>query len=212
MATIRLADERDTAQIAAIYAPYVRGTSVSFEIEPPTIEEMRDRIVGTLHRLPWLVCDNGGTIAGYACAGPHRTRWGYQWSADVSAYVDRRYQRMGVGRALYTSLLAALQAQGFFAACAGIALPNAASVGLHEAMGFEPVGVYRAIGYKSGAWHDVGWWQLSLRARDDQPQPPRPLAQIVGSIAFAEALAKGLAHLRISDQGEHTDDTADRSG
>jgi L-amino acid N-acyltransferase YncA len=196
MAMLRLASEHDADQIAAIYTPYVRETVISFEIAPPTVEEMRDRILATVAHLPWLVCDNDGTIAGYAYAGPHGTRWGYQWSADVSAYVERQYHRMGVGRALYTSLLALLKLQGFYAAYAGVTLPNAASVGLHEAMGFAPVGVYHAVGYKSGAWHDVGWWQLSLRDRDVGPQPPIPLPQIAGTAAFEEALAGGARLLR----------------
>src|SRR4029079_16629726 len=118
----------------------------------------------------------GNVILVCACASKHRERAAYQWSVDVSVYIHERARRQGVGRALYTSLFALLRLQGFYSAHAGISLPNRASVGLHEALVFQPVGVYRSVGYKRGAWHDVGWWQLALRERTGTPDPPRSLA------------------------------------
>ena len=113
------------------------------------------------------------TVLGYAYASRHRDRAAYQWSIDVSVYVRADAHRRGIGRALYAALLRIVTAQGFYRAYAGITLPNASSVGLHEAMGFRPVGVYRAVGYKLGAWHDVGWWDLALAAAGPAPPPPR---------------------------------------
>ena len=171
-------------------------TIISFELEPPGAEEMRRRMKGTLERFPWLVCEREGRVLGYAYAGAHGTRAAYRWSVDVSGYVHEGARRSGVGRALYTSLFSLLSLQGFYNAYAGITLPNPASVGLHEALGFRPVGVYRGVGYKLGAWHDVGWWHLALRERLADPDPPTYLPSIVGSARWSDALASGLPLLR----------------
>ncbi len=145
--------------IHAIYIPFVVNTPVSFELVPPTEQEMRQRIEQTLQTHPWLVCEEQGEILGYAYASQHRTRQAYQWSVDVSAYVHEQWHGKGIGKALYTSLFALLRLQGFYNVYAGIALPNPASVALHEAMGMSQVGIYPQVGYKLGEWHDVGWWQ-----------------------------------------------------
>jgi L-amino acid N-acyltransferase YncA len=195
-ATIRLATERDAEQIAALYAPYVTDTVISFESVPPTADEMRRRIRDTLERYPWVVCERQGRVLGYAYAGAHGSRAAYRWSVDVSVYVREGAHRTGVGRALYTSLFAALDLQGFYNAYAGATLPNPASVGLHEAMGFRSVGVYRGVGYKMGAWHDVGWWHLPLRERVADPDPPADLPLVLGSEEWDAALRYGLPLLR----------------
>jgi L-amino acid N-acyltransferase YncA len=177
-AMVRPADPaRDAAACAAIYAPYVRESAVSFEEEIPTVEEFAARIARTAATHPWLVCERDGAVAGFAYGARHRERAAYRWSADVSVYVDPAHRRRGIGRELYEALLAQLRAQRFQVACAGITLPNVASVGLHQSFGFEPVGIYRGIGWKAGAWRDVGWWQLRLLppADDDRP-PPEPLS------------------------------------
>lgn len=197
MPTIRLAAERDAEQIQAIYSPIVSGTATSFETDIPTVEEMRERIANTLIQFPWLVCDREGEILGYAYAGKHRGRAAYRWSVDVSVYVHARAHRMGIGRALYTSLFKILVLQGFYNAYAGITLPNAGSVGLHEAMGFQPVGVYRSVGYKLGAWHDVGRWHLALRPANTAPEPPLDLAKAIRSGGWDAALSAGLPLLRV---------------
>jgi L-amino acid N-acyltransferase YncA len=196
-ATIRLATEDDAAQIQAIYAPYVRDTAISFEVEPPSVEEMRQRIIDVLQRMPWLVCERGAVVLGYAYAGKYRVRAAYQWSVDVSVYIDAGVHRAGIGRAVYTSLLTLLELQGFYNAYAGVTLPNPASVGLHESMGFTPVGVYRQVGYKLGAWHDVGWWQRALRPYELAPQPPAELNTVRASPAWETALTAGASLLRI---------------
>ena len=195
-AVIRLAAEGDAEQIAAIYAPNVTGTVISFETEPPTADEMRRRIETTLERYPWLVCERQGRVLGYAYAGAHGSRAAYRWSVDVSVYVHGEARRTGVGQALYASLFAALDLQGFYNAYAGATLPNPASVGLHESVGFRLVGVYCEVGYKLGAWHDVGWWHLPLRERVADPDPPADLPSVLGSEEWDAALAKGLPLLR----------------
>jgi phosphinothricin acetyltransferase len=196
-AIIRLATASDADSIRAIYAPIVQDTIISFETESPTVDEMRERIVSTTGRFPWLVCQHDGDLLGYAYASAHRTRAAYQWSADVSVYVSETRRRNGVGRALYTALLAILPLQNYYNAYAGIALPNAASVGAHEAMGFKPIGVYQKVGYKFGAWHDVGWWELRLRPHDTQPQAPLPLAEVFDSDGWHKAIAAGVSRLQI---------------
>jgi L-amino acid N-acyltransferase YncA len=161
---IRTATPEDGAAVAAIYAPIVAQTSISFETEPPDAQEMRSRIEKTLASLPWLVAeDAAGTVCGYAYASKHRERAAYQWSVDTTVYVREDMHGQGVGRALYERLLPLLAELGYFQAFAGIALPNAGSVGLHEAVGFEAIGVYRNVGFKNGEWRDVGWWQKSLQ-------------------------------------------------
>lgn len=151
----------------------MRDTVISFEATPPTPGEMRGRIE---RARTWLVADDGDRITGFAYGGPHRERAAYRWATDVSVYVASGHHRRGIGKALYTELFDRLRAQNLLVACAGVTLPNAASVGLHESLGFVPVGVYRRIGFKFGAWHDVGWWQLDLAPRRDGEAPPEPCA------------------------------------
>lgn len=177
--TIRLATPADAQDIQAIYAPIVASTAISFELEPPTVEEMRERIVKTLAQLPWLVSEDAeGRIRGYVYASKHRERAAYQWSVDVTAYVREDARGLGIGKTLYAELQRQLVRLGYFQAFAGIALPNEASVALHESMGFQPIGVYRNVGHKRGAWHDVGWWQLALQPLDS---PTAPLALPAGA-------------------------------
>lgn len=193
---IRLAAERDAAAIAGVYGPYVESTIISFEVHPPGDEEMRRRLAQTLPSHPWLVYEQGGEVAGYAYGSPHRARAAYGWSVDTAVYVAERYHRCGVGHGLYLSLIAILAAQGFVNAFAGITLPNAASVGLHERVGFEPIGVYRRVGFKCGAWHDVGWWQLALAPYPADPQPPLALSLVAGRDDWESLLTRGLGVIR----------------
>ncbi len=186
---IRLAAEGDAEEIQAIYAPIVSQTAISFETEPPSVEEMRRRIANTLARLPWLVYLRDGKIMGYAYASPHRSRAAYRWSVDVSVYIHPQARRQGIGKALYDSLLKILSLQGIYNVYAGIALPNPGSVGLHESLGFKPVGVYHAVGYKLGAWHDVGQWHLPLRPTTTTPAEPLDLQTVLESAEGKTALA-----------------------
>jgi L-amino acid N-acyltransferase YncA len=169
---VRDATPADAAACAAIYAPYVTETAISFETDPPGAEEMAERIAEALATHAWLVLEDEGTIVGFAYGGPFRSRAAYRWSCEVSVYVDRARHRGGAGRALYEALLARLAERGYRTAVAGMTLPNAASVALHRAMGFEPVGTYRSIGYKHGAWHDVAWAQRPLAPASDPPAEP----------------------------------------
>lgn len=168
---IRSADPHsDAAACATIYRPYVSDSVTSFETCPPTVEEMSSRISAAY---TWVIAEGEGVALGYAYASPHRERAAYRWAADVAVYIDADHHRLGVGRALYTRLFQRLRTIGLWTLCAGITQPNDASNGLHLAMGFVPVGAYRRIGWKAGAWHDVQWWQLDLRPGD--PGPPGEL-------------------------------------
>jgi L-amino acid N-acyltransferase YncA len=193
---IRLAVEADAAAIADVYRPIVESTPISFETSAPDELEMRRRLAETLPAYPWLVCEIDGRVAGYAYAGRHRARAAYQWSVDTSIYIGAPHRRSGLGRGLYTSLFAILTAQGFFGAYAGITLPNAASVALHERLGFTAVGIYRNVGYKCGAWHDVGWWQLPLRAAADPLDAPLTMAAVRRHPDWNQMLSSGLALIR----------------
>ena len=194
---IRLALERDAEQIADIYAPVVRDTAISFEVEPPTAAEMSRRVADTLPAFPCLVVERLGEILGFVYARAHRARAAYRWSVDTTVYVHPGVHRGGVGRALYTSLLRILALQRFCTAYAGITLPNPGSVGLHEAVGFEKLAVYRGVGYKLGAWHDVGWWQRTLAARPPVPEAPLSMAVVEASSGWHAALTAGLPLLRV---------------
>ncbi|MET8849777.1 N-acetyltransferase family protein [Amycolatopsis sp. NPDC004625] len=160
---IRPAAEHDAAACARLYAPYVTDTAVSFETDPPGAGELARRIVGA-HA--WFVLEDHGHIAGYAYATPFAARAAYRWSCETSIYLERGRRRTGAGRALYEALFHRLRERGFCRAFAGMTLPNEASAGLHRALGFEPAGVYRRVGWKHGAWHDVAWVQKDLRATD----------------------------------------------
>ncbi len=175
---IRHADPAaDAAACVAIYGFYVAETVASFEEEPPGAEAMRERIERTSATHPWLVAEGPqGRVVGYAYGSQHRERASYRWACDVAVYVEGEQRGRGVGRALYAALLPLLREQRFHVACAGITLPNDASVQLHESFGFTPVGVYREIGWKAGAWRDVGWWQLRLGDGANGAAPSEPLA------------------------------------
>lgn len=188
---IRLAKAADADAIAKIYQPIVSGTAISFELEVPTVAEVERRIVSIASFAPWLVYASlDDQVLGYAYASKHRERAAYQWSVDVAVYIDETHRRQGIGRKLYTALSALLRVQGFYAAHAGITLPNAGSVALHESLGFRPIGVYRGVGYKLGKWHDVGWWQLSLRERDGEPGQPLSVAEAQRDAAWRAVLAQ----------------------
>ena len=172
---VRAAQAGDAPALAEIYRPYVEASAISFEDTAPDGPKMAARMLAS-PRLPWLVAGaHTGHVAGYAYATAHRSRAAYRWAVDCSIYLKPGDQGRGTGRLLYSQLLTALSALGYRRAYAGIALPNAASVGLHEAMGFTHVGVYRDVGYKLGRWHDVGWWELPLTGCTGQaPQEPKP--------------------------------------
>ncbi|MBI3554169.1 MAG: N-acetyltransferase [Elusimicrobia bacterium] len=169
---IRAARPEDAEAVAKIYAPAVEDSIISFEFAPPTVAEVKRRIEETLLRFPWLVWEKEGEILGYAYASEHRSRRAYQWCVEVSVYVREDARRQGVAKSLYEKLFEILRRQGFYNAYAGIALPNDASVRLHEGLGFKKIGVYRAVGHKLGGWRDVGRWHLVLQPHKNDPPPP----------------------------------------
>lgn len=198
--TIRMATLADADQVQAIYAPYCE-TPISFEIEPPNVDEMRRRMEKVIGVYPWLVCADGDAIIAYVYASQHRERYAYRWSVDTTVYVRQGGHRRGVGRALYTSLLAMLPLQGYVNAFAGVTLPNPASVGLHEAMGFRSLGVYAHVGFKHGRWHDVGWFQRLLQPHPDTPGALRPVTDAHDSPEWAAALQRGIELLGTAEKG-----------
>lgn len=176
---IRLAGEEDAAAIAAIYRPYVEGSRISFEDQAPDAPEMARRLRGEVPgRHPWFVAEEDGRLLGYAASSPFRTRRAYRWTVETGIYLADRAQGRGIGRALLSTLIAMLERQGYVAAIGAIALPNDASIALHEKLGFFHTGTYRKVGFKLGEWLDVGLWQKELAPRGPTPEEPLPFASI----------------------------------
>jgi L-amino acid N-acyltransferase YncA len=172
---LRFATRHDVGALSDIYAPIVERTAISFEAVPPSHAELTARLDETMPEYPWLVAEDDAGVVGFAYGHRFAPRAAYAWSVETSIYVGEDARGRGVGRTLYDALLALLAAQGYRQAFAGIALPNPGSVALHESVGFTPVGAYRDVGYKFGAWHDVGWWQLALGS-DPADAPTAPIA------------------------------------
>ncbi len=176
---IRFVKVDDAAQLLAIYSPFVTNTATSFEAVAPTVQQFAERITGYTGKYPWLVAEVNGQIAGYACASKHREREAYQWCVEASVYVHPAFYRQGIAQQLYTKLFYLLQQQQFVNVYAIIALPNAASVALHQQMGFATVGVYENIGFKFGQWHNVLWMVKYINPHTANPALPLPVASIM---------------------------------
>jgi L-amino acid N-acyltransferase YncA len=166
---VRDANEHDAEACAAIYVPYVTDTTITFEYEPPSAAEMARRIAAAQRAHAWLVLEDDGRVVGYAYAGPYKERAAYRWSSEVSVYLEMGRRRSGSGRLLYEALFERLAERGFRTLVAVMTLPNDASEDLHRAMGFEPIGTFRRVGWKHGQWRDVAWAQRSLGADDGPP-------------------------------------------
>ncbi|HFI0182852.1 TPA: N-acetyltransferase family protein [Streptococcus suis] len=162
MVEIRNAQFEDAENLVAIYAPYVEKTAITFETQVPTVEDFENRIKKTMKKFPYLVAIEEGQIVGYAYASTYYARAAYDWTVELSVYVQKEARGKGVGTLLYTALEEELTARGFknFLAC--IALPNPASIALHEKRGYEQVAHFKKVGYKFGTWHDIVWLQKSL--------------------------------------------------
>jgi phosphinothricin acetyltransferase len=173
MVQVRDASAADAEACAAIYAPYVTDSAITFEIDPPGAAEMAERITQAQSTHAWLVAEDDGRVVGYAYGGPMKPRAAYRWSCEVSVYLEPGRRRTGAGRALYEALFTRLTARGYRTAVAGMTLPNPASEGLHKSLGFEPIGTYRNIGWKLNNWHDVAWVQRPLAVLPDPPEEPR---------------------------------------
>jgi L-amino acid N-acyltransferase YncA len=188
--SIRPAGGGDAEAVRAIYAPYVSDSATSFETTVPEGTEVERRIETGRDRYPWLVFEKDQTVLGYAYASAHRARTAYQWSVEVSVYVHPQAHRRGIGRALYTALLDLLRRQHYVNAYAGITLPNPASLALHRSLGFEPIGVYRGIGFKFDRWHDVAWLHLRLGDDTRRPLEPGPTVTLWSDAAVGAMLAQ----------------------
>lgn len=145
-----------------IYGPLVEDTTISFELEAPGVEEFSQRVETTLKTHEWLVMTAGDSLCGYAYGTPHRARAAYQYAVETSVYVNPKFRGQGVGRELYEALFPALEKLGYHNAYAGITMPNDPSIALHKSVGFEPIGVFKEVGFKHDAWRDVSWWQRRL--------------------------------------------------
>jgi L-amino acid N-acyltransferase YncA len=186
---IRVAAPDDGSGVLDIYRPFVETKAVSFEEIAPSVEEIENRIRKILARYPWLIAEDQGRVAGFAYASAHRDRASYRWSVDVSVYLAPEYRGQGLGRELYRMVLEILRRQGFYSVYAGITLPNEGSVGLHEAVGFRPVGIYRNVGFKFGRWHDVGWWQMALKDHVGEIREPIAFREFRESAEFVTILS-----------------------
>jgi L-amino acid N-acyltransferase YncA len=178
---IRLVEKKDAQALRDIYAYYVEQTYVSFEYAAPSATEFWERIEATIQEFPWLVSTCDEKIIGYAYAHKHRVRDAYQWSPESTIYLSSDFQTKGIGRILYETLFNLLRLQGYHTVFAGVALPNDKSIGIHQRMGFEPIGVFKNVGFKNGKWHDTSWFQLSLQQIAGEPKAPIKLPEIQSS-------------------------------
>ena len=198
MAVIRLARPlRDARQVAAIYYPYVINTPITFEFEPPDGTEIRSRIESVMEKYPWLVCEHDGEVMGYAYGSMFRSRSAYDWCVETTVYVREAAHGLGIGSALYFSLTNCLRLQGFISAVGVIALPNEASVYLHEHLGFQKDGILSKAGFKGGVWHDVGIWCLLLSEPSDDPRNPVMLPEIQNRKDYVMAVKSGESSMKI---------------
>lgn len=181
-ADIRVANKNDAAGMLEIYSPFILNSGVTQETEVPTVEDFQERILSNIEERPWLVCEINNEIAGYAYAGKHRDRKGYQWCTEPSVYISEKYYGLGVANALYAALFDILKSLGYVNAYAVITLPNERSVAFHKKFGFEYLTTYKKIGYKLGQWHDVGWMQYEINPHMKDPRDPERFADMDKSV------------------------------
>ena len=196
---IRLATENDAESLLKIYGEFVKDTVVSFETEVPTVMEFGNRIRKVLENTPWLVYEIDGESVGYAYASKHRERAAYQWSVDVSIYINPRFHRMHIATALYTALMELLKMQGYYGAFAGITSPNPKSEGFHESFGFMPIGAFHNVGYKLGKWRDVKWFELTISDYPENPEIPIKISKIIDTEEFRNNIEKAMQITRSFD-------------
>jgi phosphinothricin acetyltransferase len=194
---VRLATPDDARAIAEIYAPIVEATTISFEDVAPTVAQTHARIESILRTFPWLAFEERGEVLGFAYASRHRERSAYRWSVDVTVYVHEAARGRRIGQTLYLALFRILGEQRFHRAFAGIALPNDASIALHRSVGFTPVGVYREVGFKLGAWRDVSWWEREIPSprtssanASEEPGEPIPLPHLKRGVVTKAILGR----------------------
>lgn len=188
--TIRPVTTADAESVLSVYAPYIEKTNISFEYEVPSVDEFRKRIKTIIATYPWLVCEQDNRIVGYAYGGQHRARTAYHWSVESAIYMAEDFQGKGAGKVLYQTVFELLRLQGFVNVFAGMTLPNEKSERLHKACGFQMIGVFRNIGYKNNAWHDVQWMQLDLAAHTADKQLPVSITELQKTAIFGEVIQK----------------------
>lgn len=193
---IRLATKSDSAALLNIYAAYIRDTAISFETEIPSVFAFGERIETIQQQFPWLVCEIDGRVVGYAYASKHKERTAYQWSADLSVYVDPRAHRKHIATSLYTALLECLRLQGYYSAFAAITVPNASSEALHCTLGFQPIGVFERVGYKLGKWRDVQYFKRVLADYPTEPRPPVSICMVKDTEEYQNSIQRAEAMLR----------------
>jgi L-amino acid N-acyltransferase YncA len=182
---IRVATNNDAVGMLEIYAPFILNSGITQEVDVPSIKDFQQRVNSNLDERPWLVCEINNGIAGYAYAGKHRDRKGYQWCTEPSVYISEKYYGAGIANALYTALFDILKIQGYVNAYAVITLPNDRSIAFHKKFGFEYLTTYKKIGYKLGQWHDVGWMQYEVNPHKEDPADPIKFSQIDRSVIDA---------------------------
>lgn len=185
---IRVATPKDGEALLNIYKGYIENTAITFETEVPSVEVFGQRIENTLNRFPWLVCEVDGVVAGYAYASKHRERAAYQWSADFSIYVDEKYHRRYIAKALYQALEELLRMQGYYTVFAGVTTPNPKSEAFHTAYGFDTIGVFENVGYKLGQWRGVKWFSYTLADYVEEPMAPKVFPEIKDTEVFEDIL------------------------
>ncbi len=198
---IRPANSTDADQILAIYAPYIYHSAITFETEVPSAEDFKARVARIIEKYPWLVCEEEGQIIGYAYAGGHRDRIAYQWSVEISVYINEAAHGRGVATHLYQALLALLKIQGVVNIYALITVPNLKSIALHARFGFKELIVFEKIGYKEGAWHDVQWMLLVINAHEKVQSAPIPFVQLRNDSRLLEILEKENSSLNGESNG-----------
>ena len=181
---IRFAAAKDAAELLEVYAPYVTGTTVSFEYEVPAVEEFRRRVEETSARYPYLVWEEDGALLGYAYAHPYAARPAYQWSAELTVYLRQGVSRRGLGSQLYGALMELLRLQGVRNVYGCVTAENTASVAFHHALGFREAGRFSQVGYKLGRWLDVLWLEKAI-ASGGEPQPLVSFPQVDRDRALA---------------------------
>ncbi len=187
---IRPVNEKDSASLLQIYAPFIRETDITFEYDVPSVQEFADRISSVTKRYPWLVCESDGKVIGYAYASRHSERTAYQWSVNVSVYVKPEHHGKHLATALYTALFEILRRAGYFNAYACITTPNVKSEGFHQAFGFKPIGVFNNVGFKFGKWKSVRWFEYALSALSSDPQKPKPVYEVIAQEDLQKILEK----------------------
>lgn len=182
----RIATSEDAAALAAIYAPYVESTSITFEYTPPSAEVFAERIREILPRYPYYVAEENGIPVGYAYASAFKGRAAYDWSVETSIYLDESHTHRGIGHILYQTLEETLRCQNVHNLCACITYPNPQSITFHESLGYRTVAHFTASGYKLGAWHDVIWMEKAILSHDLNPHPFIPFSELADNNPIKE--------------------------